>query len=172
MGEIEPISGAGGAKGVNKLMSNVLLDMFQQTLAGSGLQTSPETRNALQELRDVVNGNQHQAAQQVQGGQGGDSPAGTEGAGGPESAGAPQGQGQDGMSGLMQMLMQLMQMIVQLMSQMQQQQGGGGASPGASSFAQQLPQGGGPLDDFGDGDEGLDDINTMFDPSQMPQQLM
>ncbi len=171
MGEIDPISGAGAARGVNKLMSNVLLDMLQQSLAGSGLQTSPETRNALQELRDVVNGNQHQAAQQVQGGQGGEGAAGPEGAGGPESAGGAKGQGQDGMSGLLQMLMQLMQMVVQLMSQMQQQQGGG-ASPGASSFAQQLPQGGGPLDDFGDGDEGLDDINTMFDPSQMPQQLM
>ena len=179
MAESSPIGGVGGvggasaARSVDKLLSNVMLDVFQQSLKNSGVQTSPETQSALQSLRDAINGNQHQASQQMQ------PPAasncGSPGAGGPEGAGAaqgPQSAGQGDSAGLMQMLMQLLQMVMQMLSQMQGGGQGSGANAGAGHVAQQLPQLGMPMDD----DQGFDEDDLGmggFDMSQQgPQQLM
>lgn len=141
MAEISSIGASGGASNANKLMSNVMLDFIQQSMEKSGVKESPETKSAMQGLRDSINGNQQQAAQQVQGGDGSSGAGPTQGAGSPEQGGANKS------GGLMQMMMQVLQMIMQLMSQMQQ--GGqeqGGTNSGAGNFAQKLPQGGSPLD--------------------------
>lgn len=132
------VGGAGGAGGggfdsiVNRLQGNMMLDVWESSMQKLGVQQSPDTKNALSELRNHINGRQQNAADQC-------GNCGSQQAGGPEGAGAPQQGGQKGgKDAIMQMLQQLLQLIAQLLQSLGGEQG----NEQGNSMAQQLPYGG------------------------------
>jgi len=166
---IDAVSGASGSKLVGRLMANTMLDVMMQMMQAAGVQPSQGTQGALQELRNLINGNLKQACGQC-------APPSDDLEDGLQGLGGPQGPGQAGgldgndlnqmVGGLLQMLNGVMQLLAQLLKAMQgegaQGQGGGGGggggggdggfqpSPQAGSFGNSLPQpAGGPLEGGG-----------------------
>src|SRR5436305_14368453 len=135
-GAIGGVSGPGGiGDTLGKVMTNILLDTIEQQMSQSGMATSEQTRGALHDLRDAINGVQKHAAGQV-------SPSGSQGAGGPQGAGGSQGAGapkgggdQQGADGILQMLMQVLQLMMQLMQQLEGKQNRGKGGTDANDDA-------------------------------------
>ncbi len=150
---IDAVSGASGSKLVGRLMANTMLDVMMQMMQAAGVQPSQGTQGALQELRNLINGNLKQACGQC-------APPSDDLEDGLQGLGGPQGPGQAGglngndlnqmVGGLLQMLNGVMQLLAQLLKAMQgegaQGQGGGGSdggfqpSPEAGNFGNSLPQ--------------------------------
>jgi hypothetical protein len=135
---IAPIGAPGGTGGIGgawgRVQANLMLDTLQAGMGAAGVPLSADSKNALQQLRDLINGRQQQAANDVAPGE--QAPAGAQGAGSPSPSSG------EGEQGLMQVVAQLLQAIAQLLQQLQQGQGqgqgdsqGSGVTPLAGQFA-------------------------------------
>jgi hypothetical protein len=96
----------------DRLANNLMLDLLQFAWQQSGVPLSSESRNALQDLRDLINGNQERAVQQCAH----DPHHRPHGA---HHSGHPQHGGGTGREGPLQMLTLLLMLLQQLMQQQQ-----------------------------------------------------
>ncbi|WKB51744.1 hypothetical protein [Eleftheria terrae] len=136
---VEGVSGPSGLGSANRYAANLMLDVIEQAMKQSGLPQNEQTTNALQSLRNEINGNQKNAAGQLDGGKGTESAKGAEGTNGAEGPG--EAEGGEG-KGLIEMLMKLLQILMPLLQQLAQGKQGGANGP-ADKVAGGLPEGSG-----------------------------
>jgi len=130
-----------GTAGVDRAVGNLMLDALESSLQQAGIKLSPESRDALQNLRDQINHNQRDAAHRCHHGNG---PHRAHHAG---PADEPASR-----DGVMPMLMKLLMMLLPLLQQMQENEQ---ANRDAASLAPHLKPGNGSLRELGAFFEGV-----------------